>query len=49
MLCGELKADCLLRSLQLILGNERFPRPDNVRPQHRGLCLLLLSNSEWVL
>ena len=49
MFFGGLKRDCLLHSLQFILGSERCPRPDKVRPQHRGLRPLLLSNSEWVL
>ena len=30
----------LLRSLQFILGSERWPRLDKVTPQHRGLLLL---------
>ena len=49
-------ANCLLRSLQLILGSERCPRPDKVRPQHRGLRILsgffnvpyfLISNKDY--
>ena len=42
-------ARLLVTQFTIILGTERCPRPDKVRPQHQGLCPLLLSNSEWVL